>query len=183
VKLDYSDLDIVCSDRLLKSDKDLEMRVVMRAAELNSDFDRAVQEVGEFYASYLNEKLEAADKKGAHVDFSSLTMSAGRTKHLNFIQVYDALKADYAYCMRRAKKEVVEKAMLDWANRTLDSHLTFGEMHKEQLKLFKDKIGEYRDWFAEQSFRALKCDVDSAEAQAKPSLDDFSAKFYKWLDS
>lgn len=183
MKLDYSDLDIVCSDRLLKSDKDLELRVVMQAARLSSDFDKAAHQVWEFYVSYLDEKLESADKKGAHVDFSTLVLSAGRAKHLNFIQVYDALKADYAYCMRRAKKEVVERDMLDWANRTLDLYLTFGEMHKEQVKMFADTIKNYKDWFAEMSFRSLKCDVDSAEAQAKPPLDDFSAKFYKWLDS
>lgn len=180
MKLDYSDLDIVCSDRLLKSDKDLEMRVVMQAARLSSNFNKAAQQVGEFYVSYLNEKLESVDKKEAYVDFSTLTLSAGRAKRLNFIQVYDALKADYAYCMQRAKKEVVEKDMLDWANRTLDSHLTFGEMHKEQVKMFAQTIKHYKDWFAEMSFRALKCDVANTE---KPHLDDFSDAFYKWLDS
>ncbi|GEM_PF-2693055 len=185
MKLDYSDLDIVCSDRLLKSDEGLEGSVVSQVKSLSSSPDQRVIQVREFYASYLNEKLENVDKKGADIDFSTLALSAGRKNLLNFIQVYDALKADFAYFMKKAKKEVVESEMLAWANRTLDLYLTFGEMHKDQVKLFKKSIQEQKDWFAEQSFKALKVDVNSQSGNSSaetPVLDDFTVEFYKWLD-
>jgi len=168
----YSGVDIVRSDVLLRKHEDLEARVVDQAKNLGYDSRERVSNLSGFYESYLNHRLGSV-KKGATIDFSTLVLAAGRRLLLNMIEVYDALKTDFIYHMQLFRKSAskvhevsdeefakYEKMAVTWASYLVDLYLN--HMHEEHAEKFREKICEYRDWFADMSFRALEADVKAA---------------------
>ena len=179
---EYSDVDIVRSDRLLREDSELEQQIVSQVRALGPNIENRIEAVKKFYETFLSSRLEAAGIQNTPIDFSTLAIAAARNNKLMFFEAYGAVEADHIHQRREHRQgrfltgqlvalcekiphvtkmllERDKKNAKERANYEIDSHVMFGDKYIEQMKISKRRAEEFKDWGADINAKALELDI------------------------